>query len=140
MSANALVGGIAATIGPLAGGLLADAFRGFEFSIPIRFAIDGKTVFSVPALSFSSYDFLFIISFLIGSLALRSLKNVREKVESSEDLVKPAMIAELQRTLRQIGHTMGSRLAPAVMMPSRRSSGRLSSRSSGRRPPSKPAA
>ena len=127
-SASALVSGIASTIGPLTGGLLADAFKDMEFSIPLRFAISGETVFSFPAFSFSSFDFLFLLSFLIGSLAVHRLKYVHEKVESKEEEVRPEMIAQLQRTLRQIGHTMGIRLTSAVQMEKPQSLSRTSAR------------
>ena len=128
LSANAFVGGIAATLGPLTGGFLADAFKDLEFSIPIRFAMSGETVFSVPAFSFSSYDFLFLLSFLIGSLAVHRLKYVHEKVEAKEEEVRPEMISQLQRTLRQIGHTMGIRLTSAAQVIETRSTGRPSGR------------
>ena len=95
-----------------------------EFSIPIRFAISGETVFSVPAFSFSSYDFLFLLSFLIGSLAVHRLKYVHEKTEAKEEEVRPEMIAQLQRTLRQIGHTMGMRLTSAAQVSETRSASR----------------
>jgi MFS family permease len=106
VAALSVLANIGAGIGPLAGGILADFFSTRELSINLNWS-DPTREFELAAISLSSLDFLFVISFLVGLLTLNVLASVREQGEESSEVVLNALYAHAQRATAPMSSVPG---------------------------------
>ncbi len=84
---------IGAGLGPMVGGLAADYFSSRSFAIQFSWSSPGE-VFNLPVLTLSSFDFLFAIAFLVGSLSLNMLVALREEGEVQRDIALAGLTAQ----------------------------------------------
>lgn len=71
---------VTGTIGPLFGGIMADIFSRIQVGIPLIVTKDENS-FSLPLVSLQGFDFLFLLTFVVGFIALHFLSHVREEGE-----------------------------------------------------------
>lgn len=108
LATNAFVCGLTASIAPLIAGFMADGFARSEIALDIRW-IAGETRGTVPAVSISGLDFIFLISFGAGLYALHRLSLVEEEGEAEEDIVAEEFYTEVRRSLRHVSNVAGLR-------------------------------
>ncbi len=94
---------LGAGLGPLIGGKFADYFSVRELSLDFTW-IDPDGISEILALSFTGFDFLFAIAFILGIFTLNALLAVREEGEVSRDVV----LAALFQPGRQFSRPMSS--------------------------------
>ena len=111
LAVNALVTGIAATIAPICGGLLADYFATREFIFVIHYGLIGgeNLPIEVPALNLRGLDFLFILAFFLGLYALHRLLAVREEGEVEDAIVIQEFYGEVRKFARSVSNVAGMR-------------------------------
>jgi len=96
VAALSVLANLGAGIGPLIGGFLADFFSTRALSINLRW-VDPGSEFELAAISLSSFDFLFVIAFVLGLVTLNILATVREDGEEKNEVVLDALFAHAQR-------------------------------------------
>lgn len=116
-----LVGALAGGLAALLGGSLAGWFEARELSLFFHWTAPGGSE-AVTVLQFQHLEFLFGISFLLGSYVLHALSRIREGPEISERVVIQQFAAEAARSLDQLSPIDG--LRAAILFPF----GRLSER------------
>ncbi len=116
-----LVGALAGGVAALAGGALAGWFESRELALFFHWTSPGRTQ-ALTVLQFRHWEFLFAISFVLGSYVLHALSRIREGHEISERVVIQQLAAEAARSLDQLSPIDG--LRAAVLFPF----GRLSER------------
>ncbi|MFP4058034.1 MAG: MFS transporter [Candidatus Brocadiia bacterium] len=111
LATNALTSGLAATVGPLLGGLTADWFANRELSLTLRWATltDGAAAFELPAISLRGLDFLFILSFVLGLYAIHRLLAVKEAGEVEERVVMSEFYGEVRKMAQHVSNVPGLR-------------------------------
>jgi MFS family permease len=100
LAAKNLTGAVAATLGPLVGGIVANAFADHTLSITLNWA--GPTsLFTVETFNVSGMDFAFVLTILIGIYAMHRLSLVVEGEEPRTDRSKvvSTLIAESRAPL-----------------------------------------
>jgi len=103
-----LSGALTGAIAPLVGGLLADVFSAYELSFSINWSSPGQQL-AVSALNFRALDFLFVIAFLVGFLAVSRLHSVKEEGEVEEGEVLDELIDEVALPFRTMSSVEGIR-------------------------------
>jgi len=99
LAANSVISSLGLGLAPLLGGFLADFFKLRGFSLMIQWHAPSR-VFSLYALSFEHWDFLFFLSFLIILYALHRLSRVREGDAVENRVVLRDVFNEVRRTAR----------------------------------------
>ena len=97
---------IGAGLGPMVGGLAADYFSSRSFAIQFSWSSPGE-VFNLPVLSLSSFDFLFAIAFLVGSLSLNMLVALREEGEVQRDIALAGLTVSVAPMARAVSSVPG---------------------------------
>jgi MFS family permease len=108
LATNALVSGLAATIGPILGGFAADWFADQTVSFSLRWTGRGAAL-DLPAVHFSGLDFVFILSFVLGLYAVHRLLAVREQGEVEEKVVVGELYAQVRRAMQSVSNFPGLR-------------------------------
>ena len=112
LAANALVCGLAATVAPILGGLLADFFELRRLSLRLHYEhlIDPGDAWMLPAFELQGLDFLFVIAFVAGLYALHRLPTVAEPGEVARREVVLQLYREARRGLRDVSNIEGLRM------------------------------
>ena len=105
-----LVGSLAGGVAALLGGALAGWFEARELAVYFHWSSPGRSD-ALTALQFTHWEFLFGISFLLGSYVLHALSRIREGREISERVVIQQFAAEAARSLDQLSPIDGLRAA-----------------------------
>lgn len=110
LAANALVSGIAATVAPVIGGVLAAKLDGEELSLTFRWisAAFHKT-WEMPTVNLKGLDFIFIISFLLGLHSLHRLLAIREEGEVEQGVFAKEFRLEARKAVKNISNVAGMR-------------------------------
>ncbi|HIJ64809.1 MAG TPA: MFS transporter [Candidatus Hydrogenedentes bacterium] len=74
---------------------------------------EGETV-RLPAMSLEGLDFVFVIAFLLGVLALHRLGNIKEEGEAEDVMVRKEFYSEMRRAARSVSSVSGLRHLAAV--------------------------
>ncbi len=112
LAVNALICGIAATISPILAGFAADWFMPYELKISLEW-LNWQTAsetFNLPTVDLRGLDFVFIIAFVLGLVALHRLLAVKEEGEVEESLVRQELLGEMRRVARQVSTVAGMRM------------------------------
>ncbi|MCB1120548.1 MAG: MFS transporter [Verrucomicrobiae bacterium] len=110
LASNTVVAGIAATLGPLVGGLLGDFFEMSELKFTLTFTqlAEAESV-NLPALNFRGLDFVFILSALLGVYAMHRLAFVKEHSRSEEPLGLDTLFYETRKAVVHVSNVAGIR-------------------------------
>lgn len=95
LSGAAIALNLGSGLGPLLGGAFADFFSFRAFSINFTWSDPSRTI-DLPALSLTGFDFLFIITFMLGLMTLPLLSALREEGEESKEVVLEALYAPMR--------------------------------------------
>ena len=97
---------VTGTLGPLIGGILADIFSRIEIGIPLIITNEADT-FTLPLISIEGLDFLFLVTFLVGILAIHFLSHVREEGEAPRKKVLDGFTEAVFTPLKSIALVSG---------------------------------
>ncbi len=110
LAVNALVSGIAATMGPILGGLAATWLDGERLSLTLRWVSSLESIrWEIPTIELMGLDFLFILSLLFGGYAMHRLVTVMEQGEVETDIVLQNFHLEIRKAVRNISNVAGMR-------------------------------
>lgn len=111
LAVNALISGLAATFAPILAGLAADWFDLQQLRFDFTWISDGEVhrEYVLHALNLGSYDFLFVIAFVVGLYAMHRLLAVREEGEVKEEVVLQELYSEVRRIARHASNVAGLR-------------------------------
>lgn len=113
LGANAFCAGLAATVAPIVGGVVASYFAIKEVSINLLYrtdAVDLGNTFSMPALSFRGIDFVFFLAAITGLYAWHRLSLIDEEGTVSESAVRGEVFTSIRNSfLSTSGLSMGMR-------------------------------
>jgi Na+/melibiose symporter-like transporter len=109
LAANALASGIAATVAPTLGGILADSLSVQRLSLQLKWETKGALRWLLTAVDLEGLDFLFVIAVLCGLYALHRLLAVQERGEVEEDLEIAELYHEVRKAVRHVGNVAGLR-------------------------------
>ncbi len=98
-----------AGLAPVFGGVLADFFSSRELSLALTWRSPDATL-AAPAFILSGFDFVFIIAFVLGLLAVNFLAYVVEEGEVRREVVLDQMMGHAQAVVRGISMAPGMRL------------------------------
>ena len=108
LAGASLATSLGAGLGPLVGGSFADFFSERELSIRFGWTEPGS-VFQFPAISLTGFDFLFALAFVVGLIALNTLRSVREEGEVDREVVLDELRAQSQEVSRVVSAVPGLR-------------------------------
>lgn len=122
LAARSLVAGAAATLAPLLGGVMANAFEGERLELRVAWTSAAlHRTLALPA-GIQGLDFVFLLAFAVGLYALHRLALVREVGEVGE-VEKGVVLTELNlqvyKALRSVSNIAGLRdllLLPYAML------------------------
>ena len=106
LAATSLVASITGGVAPLLGGALAHWFETVELSVLVRWALPGR-VGEATVIEFARWQFLFVISMLLGMYVLHAVSRIKEGEEVSERVVMQQFALEALRTVNQISSVGG---------------------------------
>ncbi|MDQ8202260.1 MFS transporter [Pelagicoccus sp. SDUM812003] len=112
LATNAFFSGIAATIGPIVGGLVGHYFDQKELSIRLFWQSDlaqGLEPLEIPALILRGLDFVFIAAILAGFYSLHRLSLVEEVGSVEEKQVREEVISSMRQTFVTLSNVAGLR-------------------------------
>ncbi len=110
LATNALISGVAATIAPILGGIVADWFDGKELRLTLTWTSEIlKEGMDFPAMSLRGLDFLFITAVVIGVYSLHRLALIKEKGEVEEDVVLSEFYHMVGRAFKHVSNVAGVR-------------------------------
>ncbi|MBN2186896.1 MAG: MFS transporter [Dehalococcoidia bacterium] len=95
---------LGAGLGPLCGGLLADFFSVRQLNLTLTW-VDPLGSIQLPALSIIGFDFLFVIAFVLGVIALGTLATIREEGEVGREVILESLffpMRELSRPMSSV--------------------------------------
>jgi MFS family permease len=124
----AAIGTVSAVLGgaaPILGGAIAQLLSSSQLSVVVRW-VSPSLSHEVSVLSFAHWEFLFVLSSLLGLFVLRALWRVSEGSDISERIVIQEMGLEVLRTVNQlssIGGVIGSVFSFERIAPWRRGEG-----------------
>ncbi|WP_170162341.1 MFS transporter [Caldimonas tepidiphila] len=111
LAAIGFVSAVAGGIAPIAAGFIAQGFQASELSAVVRWASPGQSE-EVRVFAFAHWEFLFLLSTLLGLYVMHALSRVREGHEISERVVMQEFAFEAMRSLSNqissIGGALGS--------------------------------
>jgi len=129
LASISLTASVAAGVAPLLGGALAGLLAEQEFAIVVQWGAGGVST-AVTALRFRHWEFLFVLSFIVGLFAVTALAQVREGGQVSEQDVIQNFFLEARRTMRSLSSVSGLQIA--TLFPFGRFAAARVSRKSGR--------
>jgi len=97
---------VGAGLGPMLGGRFADYFSMRQLSLTFEW-IDPNRFLEIGALNLTGFDFLFVITFLLGLVTLGLLGGIREEGEASREVVLESLFAPMQSMSRPISSVAG---------------------------------
>ncbi|MBE0430706.1 MAG: MFS transporter [Dehalococcoidia bacterium] len=97
---------LGAGLGPLAGGYLGDFFSTRQVSLVFTW-IDPARSIELPTFDLIGFDFLFLITFVLGFFTLNVLRSLREEGEASREIVVDALLAPMQDAVRPMSSVPG---------------------------------
>ena len=104
------IAGLATSLGAATGSLLGGAFAQFfatrELFVNILWVDAGDTS-NLPALSFTGFDFLFGIAFVIGLVSLSMLRSVREEGEVEKEVLLDTLNSPMRELARPVSSIPG---------------------------------
>ena len=109
LASVSLVNSVAAGAAPMIGGLMADFFANRELALIIRWT--GETEVSIPALSFQSWDFFFLLAAVVGLYSVHRLSLIQEDGDVEEEVVLRELMLEARRTIKNLSTVGGLRAA-----------------------------
>jgi MFS family permease len=118
IAANALISSAAAGLAPVLGGVFADFFAARRLEILVRWTSPGDVLTLMP-LRISSWDFYFLIAFVLGLYALHRLALVKEAGEVDGKAMVGEIIAQARRDVRNLSPIAGLKLLtdiPAALL------------------------
>lgn len=101
LATNAFCSGLAATIAPIVGGIIGSVFAIREISLRIFYNSDihqNDQLFSIPALSFRSVDFIFFAAAIVGLYAWHRLSLIEEAGNSDDAEIRDEVLASLRNS------------------------------------------
>tara|TARA_R110002096_G_scaffold393074_8_gene588111 strand:+ start:5061 stop:6629 length:1569 start_codon:yes stop_codon:yes gene_type:complete len=110
LASNTVVAGIAATLGPLLGGLLGDFFVQSELKFTLSYTqlAEGATI-DVPTFNLRGLDFVFLLSAIVGAYAMHRLAYVKESSRSTDPLGLPSFFHETRKAMAHVSNVAGLR-------------------------------
>ncbi len=106
LAATSLVASLTGGLAPLLGGSLAHWFEAVELSVVVRWALPSRAG-EVAVLEFARYQFLFVLSALLGLYVLHALSRIKEGTEVSERVVMQQFALEALRTVNHVSSVAG---------------------------------
>lgn len=106
MGVAGVASSVGAGIGPIAGGVMADFFAVRTLGLDLTWTSPGR-VLELPALALSGFDFLFVIAFVLGLLALNLLVALREEGEVSRDVALRQLAARASPATQAVSSVPG---------------------------------
>ncbi len=116
LATNAFISGIAATLGPILGGILADVFNRYDLSLTATFTAVSNPenpLFRLQAFNLYGLDFLFVLAFIFGLYSIHRLLSVSEDGEVEKGIVIQHYLNQSRRSARAIGNIAGMRAMSA---------------------------
>ncbi|MCH8205516.1 MAG: MFS transporter [Chloroflexi bacterium] len=108
LAGASLATSLGAGLGPLVGGKFADYFSVRELSISFGWTAPNGG-FDFPAISLTGFDFLFAMAFIVGLIALNTLRGVHEEGGAEQEEVLEELRAQSQEVSRVLGAVPGLR-------------------------------
>lgn len=119
LAARSLVAGAAATLAPLLGGVMANAFEGERLELRVAWTSAAlHRTLALPA-GIQGLDFVFLLAFAVGLYALHRLALVREVGEVEKGVVLTELNLQVYKALRSVSNIAGLRdllLLPYAML------------------------
>jgi len=111
LATNALFNGSAATLAPIAGGLLADFLAKSEFTAAFSFSrsVTEGDAMLFTALNLRGLDFVFILAAMIGYYGLHRLAFVGEPAARLEKIRLDTVISETRKSITSLSNIAGLR-------------------------------
>ncbi|MBF0471727.1 MAG: MFS transporter [Gammaproteobacteria bacterium] len=109
LAVRSMVSGLAAMFGPLVGGGLATLMMDQSLTLTLELKKGGEILLMLPTVNISGLDFLFILSFLLGSYALHRLITVHEEGTVEQDVVRDMFQFEVRKYARNLSNIAGLR-------------------------------
>jgi MFS family permease len=107
LASSALITSMAAGVAPILGGILGNLFKSQSLSIQFNWEqLTNSEVFSLTAIRFAHLDFVFLIAFVLGLIALNLLPQVQER---KRDLPRKQMVRSVKQEIQSIGSMRGMR-------------------------------
>ncbi len=111
LAVNGMVSGLAATLSPLLGGLLATLLDGEALTMDLKWSsAAGATRLFLHAVDIRGLDFLFILAFVFGIYALHRLLSVQEEGTVEKGVALQAFHVEVRRAVQSISNVAGLRI------------------------------
>jgi len=101
LASAALAGNIGAGLGPIVGGTLATFFANRQLTFVTRWFDQGSSI-ELTTISIGSFDFLFMITFILGLATLSMLAIVREEGEVSREIVLDTLKSPIRELSQQV--------------------------------------
>jgi MFS family permease len=106
LAVASLAASLGAGLGPLLGGYLGDFFSSRQVSLVFTW-IDPTRSIQLPTFDLIGFDFLFLITFVLGFFTLNILRSLREEGEASREIVVDALLAPMQDAVRPMSSVPG---------------------------------
>jgi MFS family permease len=106
LAAIGVVNAIAASIAPIIGGRFADYFSSRGLSLTFNYT-SPKTDMVIRTLDFRSWDFFFVLAFLIGIYAMHRLSMVEEEGEVDDQVLRNELVGAIKQPLRSLSSAAG---------------------------------
>src|SRR3990170_8318152 len=95
-----------AGIGPLLGGFLAHFFSVRELALDLTWADSTQTI-NLGVINLTGFDFLFVLTFIIGLITLNMLAALREDGEAGREVVLDELRAQTRSALQSVSSVTG---------------------------------
>lgn len=109
LATNALISGVAATLAPALGGLMADGLALRRLTLQLSWSGSESHSLMFRALDLSGLDFLFVGAVVLGLYALHRLLAVEEVGEVVDGEPAVELYSEIRRAMSHISHVAGVR-------------------------------
>ncbi|MBF0446235.1 MAG: MFS transporter [Magnetococcales bacterium] len=109
LAVRSMVSGIAAMLGPIVGGTLATLAADISLTLTFDLKSAENALLHFPTINLSGLDFIFILSFLLGSHALHRLITIQELGTVDKETVREGFQFEVRKFARNISNIAGLR-------------------------------
>jgi MFS family permease len=109
LAVNALVSGVAATLAPILGGLMATLLDAERLSLTLRWLSEETILWTLPTVELKGLDFLFILATIFGIYSIHRLVTVKEAGEAQEGVVLDRFRSEVRKAVRNVSNVAGLR-------------------------------
>lgn len=106
LAAAGLATSLGAGLGPLIGGFLGDFFSTRQLSLVLSW-LDPLHYIELPTFNIVGFDFLFVITFVLGLFTVSLLVRLREDGEASREIVMDALLAPMRDAVRPMSSVPG---------------------------------